>query len=267
MTASSDPADGAPPAPGRGPVSPAAAGREPWLAFAVATGLCAAFFWLARFNPLLHDNLHGVLALIFLYTPWAASRWSGVRFDYGAAGLRLLPAGPSARAFALVAGTTWPVFVAAFFIFYGVVCSAGVTSIAHAWSQIFAPLCPRWLGFSGTPIRLPADFLGLAFAQIVVIATPEELFFRGYLYARFEARWPSTRRFAGALVGWPLVVSSVLFALGHVLVDLDPRRFAVFFPGLVFGFLRARSGGLAAGILYHAGCNLLSDILHESYFR
>ncbi len=253
------------PAPGSG--TPAAARREPWLAFAVATGLCAGFFWLGQWNALVRDNLHGVLALIFLYTPWLASRWSGVRFDYGAAGLRLLPAGPSVRAFALVACTTWPIFVAAFFVFYGVVCSAGLSSIAHAWSQIFAPLCPRWFGFSGVPLRSPPDFLGLAFAQIVVIATPEELFFRGYLYTRFEARWPSTRKFAGALVGRPLVLTSVLFALGHVLVDLDPRRFAVFFPGLVFGFLRARSGGLAAGIVYHAGCNLLSDVLHESYFR
>jgi membrane protease YdiL (CAAX protease family) len=40
----------------------------------------------------------------------------------------------------------------------------------------------------------------------------------------------------------------------------------VFFPGLAFGWMRARTGSLAAGTAFHASCNLLSEILHASFF-
>ena len=62
------------------------------------------------------------------------------------------------------------------------------------------------------------------------------------------------------------ITSAVLFALGHVLVDFNPQRLAVFFPALVFGWMRARTGSLAAGAMFHALCNLLSDVLHTSFF-
>ena len=102
----------------------------------------------------------------------------------------------------------------------------------------------------------------------VVLLGPiaEELFFRGYLWTRLEARWPSRARFWGASVGPTLFVTSALFAAGHVLVDFDIQRAAVFFPALVFGWMRARSGNIAAGALFHALCNLLSEALFASFF-
>jgi len=99
-----------------------------------------------------------------------------------------------------------------------------------------------------------------------VVALPEEMFFRGYLLQRLEARFPPRHRLAGAPVGWALLLSAVLFALGHVLVDFNPQRLAVFFPALLFGWMRARTGSLAAGAAFHAFCNLLSDVLHTSFF-
>ena len=100
----------------------------------------------------------------------------------------------------------------------------------------------------------------------MVVAIPEELFFRGYLMERLEQVWPPTRRLFGARVGWALVVSSALFALGHLLVIPNPQRLAVFFPALVFGWMRARTGSIAAGATFHALCNVVSDVLHTSYF-
>ena len=46
----------------------------------------------------------------------------------------------------------------------------------------------------------------------------------------------------------------------------NPQRLAVFFPALLFGWMRARTGSIAAGALYHALCNVLADTLHVSYF-
>ena len=107
----------------------------------------------------------------------------------------------------------------------------------------------------------------LALSQLVVVAIPEELFFRGYLMERLERVWPPTRRLFGAKVGWALIVSSALFAIGHVAVIPNPQRLAVFFPALLFGWMRARTGSIAAGALFHALCNILADTLHTSYFR
>jgi membrane protease YdiL (CAAX protease family) len=84
--------------------------------------------------------------------------------------------------------------------------------------------------------------------------------------SRFEARFPSRSRLWGAAVGWPLLLTSLLFAVGHFLVDLQPARLAVFFPALAFGWMRNRSGSVAPGALFHALCNLLSEVLHDSFF-
>ena len=133
-------------------------------------------------------------------------------------------------------------------------------------THLFGGLCRHWMGPTGGHLRLPPRFLLLAFSQLVVVAIPEELFFRGYLMERLEQVWPPTKNLFGARVGWALVASSALFALGHLLVIPNPQRLAVFFPALVFGWMRARTGSIAAGATFHALCNVVSDVLHTSYF-
>jgi hypothetical protein len=62
-----------------------------------------------------------------------------------------------------------------------------------------------------------------------------------------------------------ILVTSAVFALGHVATIHDPGRLAVFFPSLVFGWLRARTGGVGAAIAFHALCNLFSESLMRGY--
>jgi membrane protease YdiL (CAAX protease family) len=240
---------------------------EPLVTFFAATALACGFYWLGQFIPFVQRNIvHGAIAVIFLYAPGLAARWSGRPFDYHAAGLRTDPVPLNLRVAGIALAVTWPVFFAAFLTFYDYVCRAGAPAIVRYWAETLAPMCSHWLGVRGARLRLPPDFLQLALSQIVVVAVPEELFFRGYLMGRFEERWPSRRQLFGASVGWPLLVSSALFALGHFLVDFDATRLAVFFPGLAFAWMRSRSGSIAAGALFHALCNLLSEVLHTSFF-
>ncbi len=98
-----------------------------------------------------------------------------------------------------------------------------------------------------------------------MIALPEEAFYRGYLLTALDDIWPPARRLLGARVGLGLVVSSAVFALGHLLTEFNPSRLAVFFPALVFGWLRARTGGVGAAILFHAFCNLFASYLARGY--
>jgi hypothetical protein len=102
-------------------------------------------------------------------------------------------------------------------------------------------------------------------AQVVIVALPEEAFYRGYLQSRFEDAWPSRGRLFGAPVGPAILVTSAVFALGHVATIRDPGRLAVFFPSLAFGWLRARTGGVGAPIAFHALCNLFSESLMRGY--
>jgi membrane protease YdiL (CAAX protease family) len=112
-----------------------------------------------------------------------------------------------------------------------------------------------------SPLALANDAMG----QLALIALPEEAFYRGYLQTRLDDAWPARVRVLGADVGPSLVVTSAVFALGHLLTIHDAGRLAVFFPSLLFGWLRARTGGVGASILFHASCNLFSGALLAAY--
>jgi hypothetical protein len=101
--------------------------------------------------------------------------------------------------------------------------------------------------------------------QLVIIALPEEAFYRGYLQTRLDDVWAPRLRVFGANVGPSLFVVSAVFALGHLATKPDPGRLAVFFPSLVFGWLRARTRGVGASMAFHAMCNLLSEVLMNGY--
>ncbi|MES1176002.1 MAG: myxosortase MrtC [Myxococcales bacterium] len=135
---------------------------------------------------------------------------------------------------------------------------------------IFLP--PFWIGFVWwwhikTPFHLPplnslaGDFSG----QLLVIALPEEAFYRGYLQSALDEVWKPRWRVLGADLGPGILVTSALFALGHLCTEFNAARLAVFFPSLAFGFLRSRTRGVGAGLVFHALCNLFASYLGQSY--
>jgi CAAX protease family protein len=111
----------------------------------------------------------------------------------------------------------------------------------------------------------PIDAADEVLAQLLVIALPEEAFYRGYLQSRLDDVWPPRWRVLGARVGPGLFVGAAIFALGHVVTVHLPTRLAVFFPALLFGWLRARTGGIGASVCFHAVCNLYSQMLGRGY--
>jgi membrane protease YdiL (CAAX protease family) len=114
------------------------------------------------------------------------------------------------------------------------------------------------------PAPLPA-VLSDALGQLLVIALPEEAFYRGYLQTSLERDLGKSVSIFGARVGLGLLLTSAIFAFGHLLTELNAARLAVFFPSLIFGFLRARTGGIGASLVFHAMCNLFSAYLLRSY--
>jgi len=150
----------------------------------------------------------------------------------------------------------------------------GDAARAVGWALLLALVIypPFWAGYvfwwkprhAFVPAALPSlgeDVLG----QLLVIALPEEAFYRGYLQTTLDDIWKPRWRVLGATLGPGLFVSAVLFALGHFLTEAHPNRLAVFFPALVFGWLRTRTRGVGAGVAFHALCNLFAAYLARSY--
>jgi membrane protease YdiL (CAAX protease family) len=232
---------------------------EALIVFAIATLCAALLFQIARFVPFVGDNLQAFVAAVFIYLPVLAARRHGEDLHDHAFTLR-----PIRRALAFGLGgpaVVFPLFLIAFVSFYRLACTTPTLAFL-----VPAPVCARFIGWAGLAHpRAPADLLTAAFTQVVVVALPEELFFRGYLLGRLERALPPTRRLLGGGVGWALVLAALLFALGHVLVDFDPRRLAVFFPGLLFGWMRSATGSIAAGTIAHAGANLYIETLQRTF--
>ena len=128
-----------------------------------------------------------------------------------------------------------------------------------AWSWWWRP------GEHFSLILEPRDTTNLVLGQVVLVALPEEAFYRGFLQTRLDEALGTRWRVFGASVGPGLLVASVVFALGHVLTVHAAARLAVFFPSLLFGWLRARTGGVGASVAFHVLCNLFTEVLGRGY--
>ncbi len=104
--------------------------------------------------------------------------------------------------------------------------------------------------------NLPADMLTLVAYQIFYVAIPEEFFYRGYFQTRLNEVFPRKFLIFGVPIGWGAVLACLFFAFGHSVVQLQWWHFATFFPGMVFAWMRERTGGVIAGALFHACCNI-----------
>ncbi len=114
-------------------------------------------------------------------------------------------------------------------------------------------------------LRLPAELFTLVAYQLFFVAIPEEFFYRGYMQTRLNEVLERRFLLFGIPFGHGLWITSLLFAFGHSLVVFRWWHFATFFPGLLFGLLRERTGGVMSGAFFHAVCNILVVCLDTSY--
>lgn len=132
------------------------------------------------------------------------------------------------------AGSVWP--------------SLAVITILIAWSL--------WIGFNAP--KGPFDIETL-FYLATMPGLNEELTYRGLLLGIANKLFPGRWKLFGAELGWGVVVSAVVFGLLHGLwidegtglqLNLVALRNATF-SGLVFAWLRERTGSLLTPILAH----------------
>jgi membrane protease YdiL (CAAX protease family) len=241
--------------------------REILVTWAKVVGLLAAARALSLVEPtgLLAGNLAGVAAVIFILLPDRRLRERGETWEacglafHGWGDARTWRAwGRGALAGAAACALLFPPFAAGFVAFGKLL-----------------PLLPEWAARLLAPytlplhfqLRLPDRFPLLLLSQFLVVALPEELFYRGWMQTSWARSGAATRprRVLGADLPAGFLATQALFAAGH-LVSLQPWRLGTFFPGLLFGWLRQRTGGLAAPVAAHVLSNLFIATLEASFY-
>jgi uncharacterized protein len=195
-----------------------------------------------------------VATVAFLYLPLWAMRRRGE--DYADYGVTLRAWRADLLWVAGVCLLTLPLYTGGFWA------ASQLHHVLPGWAQSFlVPLSGQSRAFHP---RLPDNFAGWVVDQLFVVALPEEFFYRGYLQARLKLVWPGGARVLGVRVGAAFLLVAVLFALGHLAV-FHVWRLAVFFPALLFGYVRERTGTVLGCTLLHAIFNLYSMFLEASF--
>jgi membrane protease YdiL (CAAX protease family) len=194
--------------------------RVPWKALLVFAGVFAAIRIALLLGPALPlVSPAGVAAALFLYAPWPHYRDRGTP-----PWARISDPWASVRSTVLLAAAGACVF----YVF------------------LRLPLPPSLAPYRGNiPLNPP-----LAAQLLFLVALPEEIFFRGYLYDAFED------------AGWePVLPAALLFAVGHVALEATPIRAMTFFPGLLLGWGRKRSGNIYVPVVVHFLYNLYPSVI------
>jgi uncharacterized protein len=195
-----------------------------------------------------------VATVAFLYLPLVFM--SSREEHYSTYGVSLRNWREDLRLFLLLSAIVGPLFFVAFALFVEI-----VPHLPRAWQEFISPYAGQW---HFRP-RLPSRFFEWTIDQIFVVALPEEFFYRGFIQTRLRDAWPQGRVVLGGRLGRAFWVTAVLFALGHLAI-FQAWRLAVFFPALLFGWMRERTGTVLGAALFHAAANLYMLFLEASFF-
>jgi membrane protease YdiL (CAAX protease family) len=204
--------------------------------WAIAIGTILVFKAL-DFVPFVRENLWGIAGLVFLFLPM---EWLYRKKEN--------PAN---------FGITWKGF------------SKGLLWAGILVAITFPPYIPAYKWWFGRTqdfsLHLPLSFWKETVGFFLLVALPEEVFYRGYMQTRLDNVFKGRVKILGAEVGWAVVITAAFFAVGH-LVEPRPDKLGTFFPGLVFGWLRARTGSIGGAVVFHALCNIWAQFLRYGYF-
>ncbi|QQR79789.1 MAG: CPBP family intramembrane metalloprotease [Deltaproteobacteria bacterium] len=194
-----------------------------------------------RHQPILHDYLSTIVAVILIYPAllYVEKRKIPIRFFEKSEEVI-----SSLKLFTLTSAIIFPLFL----------------GLSHLVLTHFLNLTfqPNSTGLS----------LTFCFSQIILVGFPEELFFRGYLQSFLKFRFDDQISFLKPLhleATYSIPLSAIIFAASHSLIAFQWWHFSIFFPALVFGWLREKTNGLVAPILFHALSNIVITWIGASY--
>jgi membrane protease YdiL (CAAX protease family) len=185
-------------------------------------------------------SISTIVAIIFLYVPVVVLWKRGRRIDFLDRDLRSFLR--SVMVFIVAVLVIFPPFLLA----------------AHYWQL--------WV-FGKHAFRAAAypNLLNACVFQLLLVALPEEFYFRGYFQSTIDIVCKKRIRFLGVDVGWGFLITAAVFAVSHTIVAYQWWHFSIFFPALLFGYLRLRTGSITAPVLFHVASNVIMDWFARSY--
>jgi len=202
--------------------------------------------WISVVDAGLHEVFKAVVPILFMYVPVLACELRGVdSYSYPLYLPRFRDTDAWLEAFKLNA-VVIAILTLPFILVY------------HYWTTL--ALGGHWMAGDWPP-----SMLMLIGYHLFFVAIPEEFFYRGYIQTRLDEAFRPRWRIFGANLGWGWLITCVVFALGHSVVQYQWWHVLIIFPSLVFGWMRARTGGILAGALFHAACNVAVSTLDHVY--
>jgi uncharacterized protein len=237
------------------------AGRDALITYVIVAVLVTALVRINITLPAIGHLGSAFVSVLFLYAPmWALARRNQDLIDYG---FRAEPIQKGLYTASAAIGVIFPIFALGYFAFYEIACHSALLS-----HLVPKNMCVHYLGVRGLHAPELTWALGeFVLVQLLVVALPEELFFRGFMLGLLEKRFPPKRRVLGGGIGLALVLTSLAFAVIHIPKDGDPRVLATFFPGLLFGWMRSATGSILASTITHGASNILIRLLDLTVMR
>jgi len=184
----------------------------------------------------------------------------------------LLPVLMASSVFAFIDWEKWsgalilaPIYLALLFIFGGLLRKQ--TTLGNG-----VTLCALLL-FAATPLSAGTitgrSILSFLY-HFIFVGFGEEILFRGYFQSRFNLAFGRPFRFLGVKWGWGIIITSLIFGFAHVLNPFNPflgqfglcwpYGFWTFFIGLMFGYLREKTGSIVVPALLHGTPQALASL-------
>lgn len=127
-----------------------------------------------------------------------------------------------------------------------------------------AHLYQSFLGYSYQSASMNG-LLNLILGQIIMVALPEEVFFRGYMQKELKTIFKKDYQIGLLSVNKGVLLTSFLFAISHSLITVQWWHLFIFFPSMIFAFLKEKTGTILAPILFHASSNILMQWIAVHY--
>lgn len=206
----------------------------------VALLIITRVLFLVRGSSIVGPALSTIVAVIFIYVPIAILWFRRRAIDFLDRDVKSYLS--SIKIFTITSVIVFPLFLVG----------------AHIW-QIYI-MGYKTFYFSPFP-----NFLNVTFFQLLLVALPEEFYFRGYFQSTINQVFLTRRKILGVELGWGFIITAAVFAIAHSIVYYQWWHFAIFFPALLFGYLRERTGSITASVLFHATSNIVMDWVVRCY--
>ena len=134
----------------------------------------------------------------------------------------------------------------------------------HIWHGQIAPALFGWKAHTFSAV-LPNQLWMIVLYHFFFVAIPEEFFYRGYFQTRLNEVFDRKWRIFGTDMGPSTLWTALFFAFGHSIVLFQWWHFAIFFPSLLFSWVREKSNSTLPGAMLHACCNIGIVMLDTAY--